>query len=83
MLPEQQTVSATTDPRRSVIDRVLHLRRQLGIALPLTLIDLETLPTPIERRGISPAVSTSLPGIDGRGERSWLVWSQSPRGEIE
>jgi hypothetical protein len=67
MLQHQQTAAATTDHCQSLIDSILHLRRQLGIDIPLSMSDpQDTSPSPIE---MHEATGT---------RRYWLAWEQSP-----
>jgi hypothetical protein len=79
MLPPPLTASTANDHCHSLIDRVLHLRRQLGIDIPLSLNDLEDIScSPME---IHEASVGTLRHIPARYDhRDWLTWSQSPCG---
>ena len=70
MLPQQPTTFTIPNRIPSLIDRVLHLRQQLGIDIPLSVRDSEELREP----QVS-SIETLRPA-DNR--RDWLVWSQSP-----
>ena len=76
MHPQQQTASAATD-HYSLIDRILHLRRQLGIDIPFSLRDPEdTLASPMAMYKASVGTPGHIPLAYGR--RDWLTWEQSP-----
>jgi hypothetical protein len=77
MLPQQPTTFTTSNRIPSLIDRVLHLRQQLGIDIPLSVRDSEDmLLSPRELQASSIETPRSASPADNR--RDWLVWSQSP-----
>jgi hypothetical protein len=77
MLPQQFTASTATDHCRSLIDRVLHLRRQLGIDIPLSMSDPEDVfPSLMEIHEASVETPGYIPPAYDR--RDWLTWEQSP-----
>lgn len=79
MYPQQRTASAATDRFQSLIDRVLHLRRELGIDIPLSLSDSED--TSFSLVEIC-ETSVGTPGhiAPAYDRRDWLIWEQSPCG---
>ena len=79
MYPQQPIASATTDNFHSLIDRVLHLRRQLGIDIPLSMSDPEdTSPFPMTIRDAAVGTPEHIP--PAYDHRNWLTWEQSPCG---
>jgi hypothetical protein len=77
-MPLQQPTTFTTPNHVSgLIDRVLHLRHQLGIDIPLSVRDAEDLPhSPGELQASSKETARQASAAYHR--RDWLVWSQSP-----
>jgi hypothetical protein len=77
MFPQQPTTYAATNRSHRLIDEVLHLRRQLGIDLSLSLRDSEdVLLSPRELQASSMEKPRhASPAYD---RRNWLAWSQSP-----
>lgn len=73
MLPQQPTTFTIPNRVPSLIDRVLHLRQQLGIDIPLSVRDSEEL-----RELQASSIETSRPASPADNRRDWLVWSQSP-----
>ncbi|MBA2681295.1 MAG: hypothetical protein H0U76_23205 [Ktedonobacteraceae bacterium] len=77
MLSQSPTTFTATN-RYSLVDRVLRLRRQIGIDIPLSVSDLEdTFPSAIERELSIETPKHTSPAYD---RRDWLAWSQSPGG---
>jgi hypothetical protein len=77
MLPPQRTASTATDHFHSLIDRVLHLRRQLGIDIPLSMSNPEdTSLSPMEIYKAAGGTPGHIPPAYNR--RDWLAWEQSP-----
>ncbi|QBD75034.1 hypothetical protein EPA93_03100 [Ktedonosporobacter rubrisoli] len=78
MFPHQLIVSTPTDRFPSLIDSVLHLRRQLGIDIPLSISDPEA--TSLSSREEIRAASAGTPGPiqPAYRRRDWLTWEQSP-----
>jgi hypothetical protein len=77
MLQHQQNASTTTKHGQSLIGRVLHLRRQLGIDIPLSMSDPEdTSPSPREMHEAAVGTPGHIPLAYNR--RGWLIWEQSP-----
>ena len=75
---QQATTSTTTDSSRSLIDRVLDLRRELGIDIPLSTSDPEdTFLSPIGHELSTEMLKHTPRTYDSR---NWLAWSQSPGG---
>ena len=68
MLPLQPTA-----PTATLIDRVLKLRRQLGIDIHLSINDVEDEP--------SMQATRQDQSTQTYNSRDWLVWSQSPACE--
>jgi hypothetical protein len=79
MLPQQATTSTASNRSYSLIDRVLHLRRQIGIDISLSVRDSEDiLLSPRELHESS--METSRHASPAYDSRDWLAWSQSPGG---
>jgi hypothetical protein len=77
VLPPQATNAITSTQCHSLIDRVLHLRRQLGIDTLLCVRDSEDiLLSPRELQESS--METPRHGSPAYDGRDWLAWSQSP-----
>ncbi len=76
-MPSQQPTDPTAINRSSsLIERVLNLRRQLEIDIPLSISDSEDMfPFPVERE---PSMETSGYAQPVYDSRDWLSWSQSP-----
>lgn len=76
---EQRIASTTTDNFHSLIDRVLDLRRQLGIDIPLSMSDQED--TSSSSMTIHEAAVGTPEHIPlAYDHRDWLAWEQSPCG---
>ena len=76
MLPQQPTTSIVSTRSSRLIDRVLRLRRQLGIDISLSLRDPEEmLPSPGEDTFAMETLREASPVYN---HRDWLTWSQSP-----
>ncbi len=75
MLPLQPAASTATSRRHTLIDRVLRLRQQSGINIPLSISDQqnhffcgqETHGDAVNKEPIATSRS-----------QNWLAWSQSP-----
>ncbi len=79
MYTQQRAASTATDHFHNLIDRVLHLRRQLCIDIPLSVSDPEdTSPSPMEIHEASMGTPGHIPPAYDR--RDWLTWEQSPCG---
>lgn len=77
MYPQQRNASITTNHSQKLIDRVLHLRRQLGIDKPLSMSDPEdTSLSQMELHEASVGMPGHIPSAYDR--RNWLTWEQSP-----
>lgn len=76
MLSQQPTISTTTN-HNSLVDRVLHLRRQLGIDLSLSLRNSEDMPLSLKEHQAS-FIETPQHASPAYGSQGWLTWSQSP-----
>jgi hypothetical protein len=77
MLPQQPTTYTAINHSHELIGRVLHLRRQLGIDLSLSVRDSEDiLLSPSELQASSMETSKHTSPVYDR--RDWLTWSQSP-----
>ncbi len=72
MLPQQVPISTASTHSYGLIDRVLHLRQQLGIETALSVRDAEDILLSPE---VLQASSLEMPRLDCR---DWLAWSQSP-----
>jgi hypothetical protein len=77
MLSQQPTAPKETSHFHSLIDRVLYLRQQLGIDIPLSMSEPEdTSRSPMEIHEASMGTPRHIPTAYNR--RDWLTWSQSP-----
>jgi hypothetical protein len=75
MFSPRLTTSILSSRPHGLIDRVLHLRRQLGIDLSLSVRDSEDiLPRELQES------SREMPrhASSANDSREWLAWSQSP-----
>ena len=77
MLSQQLNTATATNRSHSVIDRVLTLRRQLGIDTSLSVRDSEDLLLSSGELQES-SIETPRHASSAYDGREWLAWSQSP-----
>jgi hypothetical protein len=73
----QPATTFTANRSHNLIDRVLRLRQQLGIDIPLALSDLEATHH-FPREPLEPSMEMLRYDPPTSNHREWLIWDQSP-----